>query len=232
MKKWLALALMACAPAGVLGDDHGRFEGNVSVEWLDNDPFLFTFRLLRDFSYRDSKGKEWKVPAGRVIDGKSVPPLFADRIGHPFDGSFRKTAVVYDYATQTMSEPWESTQRMFYEASVAEGVPTTEAKVMYAVLVAQGSRWEVAGSRCYGSCHGDSSPLFWRPVVDESKFEEALLWIRANDPPVSQVEQRIGATLLDRGPHVFPVERCYLFSGSTKVGNRCTKEEAEAARAR
>lgn len=232
MKKWLAMLGIALLPAGVQGDDHGTFEGAVAVEWLDNDPFIFTFRLMRDFTYRDAKGKPWTVPSGKVIDGKSVPPLFMDRIGHPFDGSFRKAAVVYDYATQTMSEQWPATQHMFYEATLAEGVPSSEAKAMYLMLLAQGSRWEVAGSRCYGSCHGDSSPLFWRPVVDEPKIEELLLWVRANDPPVAEVEQRVAGAILDKGPHVFPIERCYLFSGSTKVGTRCTKEEAEAARAR
>ena len=130
MKRWLAMLAAALLPAGVQGEDHGRFEGAVTVEWLDSDPFLFTFRLLRDFTYRDGKGKAWTVPGGKVIDGKSVPPLFMDRIGHPFDGGFRKSAVVYDYATQTMSEPWPATQRMFYEAALAEGVPSAEAKAM------------------------------------------------------------------------------------------------------
>ena len=120
-----------------------------------------------------------------------------------------------------MENPWDEAQRMFLEASVSEGVSGPEAKAMYMLLRAQGSRWEVPGSRCYGSCHGKTEPLLWRPVVDEAMVADLLGWVRRDDPSLINIEQRAERAVLDRGPHVFPVERCLIFSGSTLVGRSC-----------
>lgn len=206
--------------AGTSRTDSGSFDGRVVVEWLD-DPFVPTMRLAEPFEFRQFKGKVWRVPEGHVVKGRGMPPLFRDLIGQPFNGAFRKAAIVYDHATQAMIEPWDEAQRMFLEASVAEGVTRPEAKAMYMLLRAQGSRWEVPGSRCYGSCHGETEPLLWRPVVDEAVVADLLGWVRRNDPSVVNIEQRAETAVLDRGPHVFPVERCLKYSGSTLVGRTC-----------
>lgn len=200
--------------------DHRAFEGRVVVEWLV-DPFVPTMRLAEPFSYQQSKGKVWKVPQGHVIKGRGMPPLFRDLIGQPFYGGFRKASIVYDHATQEMTQPWDEAQRMFYEASMAEGINESEAKAMYMLLRAQGSRWEVPGSRCYGSCHGKTEPLLWRPAVDEVVVSELLGWVRRDNPSLLQIEQLAETAVLDRGPHVFPLQPCLIFSGSTLVGRKC-----------
>ena len=125
-------------------------------------------RTVEDFGFRQTKGKFWKVTRGQVFDGKGMPPLFSYLLGPPYEGSFRKSSMVYESATQRMTEKWDEAQRMFFEAAVAEGVAPRDAKVMYLLLALQGSRWEVPGSRCFGSCHGVSDPLEWRPVIDEA----------------------------------------------------------------
>jgi hypothetical protein len=216
---FLPVALGAFA-ASETGKEVGFFEGRVLVEWLD-DPFVPTMRLVESFEYHEASGRVWKVPAGHVVKGRGMPPLFRDLIGQPFQGGFRKAAIVYDYTTQAMEEPWDEAQLMFLEASMAEGVIQSEAKVMYLLLRAQGSRWEVPGSRCYGSCHGKTEPLLWRPVVDDSAVGELLGWVRRENPSLLDIEQRAETAVLDRGPHVFPVQPCLIFSGSTLVGRRC-----------
>ena len=123
----LGIAVTALAlSAGVLANESadiggGKFDGRVVVEWLD-DPFVPTMRLVEPFGYQQSQGKSWQVPQGYVIKGRGMPPLFRDLIGQPFNGSFRKAAIVYDHATQEMVDPWDDAQRMFLEASVTEGV--------------------------------------------------------------------------------------------------------------
>jgi hypothetical protein len=222
----LILAIAAAAlSTGILAGESvdsgvGSFDGRVVVEWLD-DPFVPTMRLVEPFEYRQSQGKAWKVPEGYVIKGRGMPPLFRDLVGQPFNGGYRKAAIVYDHATEAMKDPWDDAQRMFMEASIAEGVTRPEAKAMYMLLRAQGSRWEVPGSRCYGSCHGETEPLLWRPVVDEDVVADLLGWVRRNDPSLVNIEQRAETAVLDRGPHIFPVERCLIFSGSTLVGRSC-----------
>jgi hypothetical protein len=216
---WVSLAAIAVF-AGAQGAEQGQFEGKVVVEWLD-DPFVSTMRLVEDFAFRQAKGKVWSVPRGQILDGKGMPPLFRDLVGQPFDGGFRKASVIYDAAAQKMTEPWEEAQRMFYEASVAEGVTPQDAKAMYLLLAAQGSRWEIPGSRCFGSCHGKTLPLEWRPVVDEAQVTQLLGWVRANDPQLDEIDQRVQSVIRARGPHIFTQPPCNQFSGSTRIRSSC-----------
>jgi hypothetical protein len=225
MNKLLMIVSVLAFSTGALaaeaeGIDHGSFKGRVVVEWLD-DPFVPTMRLVEPFAYQQAKGRTWEVPGGHVLKGRGMPPLFRDLIGQPFYGGFRKASIVYDHATQEMKQPWDEAQLMFLEASMAEGVNEPEAKAMYMLLRAQGSRWEVPGSRCYGSCHGKTEPLLWRPVVDEAVVSELLGWVRRDNPSLLQIEQLAETAVLERGPHVFPLQPCLIFSGSTLIGRKC-----------
>jgi len=169
MKKRLAclvsaLAITGAPVAGANETEQARFEGRAVVERLD-EGFVPSVRAVEDFGFRQAKGKFWKVTHGQVFDGKDMPPLLFDLVGPPYEGSFRSSAMVYESAAQRRTEKWDEAQRMFFEAAVAEGVAPRDAKVMYLLLAIQGSRWEVPGSRCFGSCHGVSGPLEWRPVM-------------------------------------------------------------------
>ena len=96
---------------------------------------------------------------------------------------------------------------MFLDASAAEGAPQAEAKSMYMLLRAQGSRWEIPDSKCYGHCHGKGKPLLWRPLADEAIVGELVGWVRRNDPSLTEIEQRAQTAILYPGPHVFPHRR-------------------------
>jgi len=220
MKKLLLCLGAMLALPGLGGADPGGFEGKVVVEWVD-DPFISTMRLVEDFGFRQAQGKLWRASRGQVIEGKGMPPLFRDLVGQPFEGGFRKSAVLYDSAVHAMVEPWEQAQRMFFEASMVEGVSATDAKVMYLILAAQGTRWEVTGSRCYGSCHGREVPLEWRPVVNETRVSELMNWVRAVDPDLREIDMRAQSAIRAVGPHIFPQSRCNEFSGSTRIRKSC-----------
>ncbi len=96
------LALVAICSGGQLAAQEAGFSGRIVVEWVDDNQFVAAMRLVEDFSFTQASGKTWPVPAGSVVDGRSMSPLFVRWSGHPFDGGFRKTAVVYDYATKDM----------------------------------------------------------------------------------------------------------------------------------
>jgi hypothetical protein len=225
MNKLLIGVSMLALSAGVLAAESGKieygsFEGTVVVEWLD-DPFVPTMRLVQPFEFQQAKGTVWQVPEGHIVKGRGMPPLLRLLIGQPFYGGFRKASIVYDHATQEMKRPWDEAQLMFLEASMAEGIVPSEAKAMYLLLRAQGSRWEIPASRCYGSCHGKTEPLLWRPVVDEAVVNDLLGWVRRDNPSLLEIEQFAETAVLDRGPHVFPLQPCLVFSGSTLVGRIC-----------
>lgn len=225
MKKQLvcvvsALAVTGMPVTGAHGAEHGVFEGRVVVEQID-EAFVPSIRAVEDFAFRQAKGKLWKVSRGEAFDGKGWPPLLCDLVGSPYEGSFRNSALVYESATQRRTERWDEAQRMFFEASVTEGVAPQDAKVMYLLLAIQGSRWEVPGSRCFGSCHGVSGPLEWRPVVNETRTGELVNWVRGADPDLAEIDRRAQSAIRAKGPHIFTQPPCDMFSGSTRVRQRC-----------
>jgi len=137
MKQLLKLVAATALSVGGFAAGLGEFQGRVIVEWLD-DPFVPTMRLVEPFSFRQPDGKRWTVSGGYVMKGTGFPPLFRDHFGQPFNGGFRKSSIVYDYVAQEMADPWDDAQRMFLDASVAEGVTEAGAKAMYTLLRAQG----------------------------------------------------------------------------------------------
>lgn len=184
--------------------EESRFEGRVVLEWVDETPYIAAMRLVEPFAYHQQDGKIWAVPAGGIVDGRAIPPLFTELMGFPFEGGFRKTAVVYDYAAKAQKQPWQDAQRMFHEGSITEGILPIEAKVMYMLLNASGSRWEVREtSTCFSHCHTGDSELVWRPVIDEEPVIALASWVRQDDPSLEEIEKRTSEVILHPGPHIF-----------------------------
>lgn len=191
-----------------LAADKGRFHGKVILEWVDDSPFIATMRLVEEFSFQQANGKSWVVPAQTNLDGRFAPPLFTRLMGHPFEGGFRKTSIVYDYVVKDMTQPWPEAQRMFYEASVVEGVLPIEAKVIYMLMNAGGVRWAERGaSSCFNSCHTADAELSWHPLADDEQVVTLVSWVRQSDPSLEEIERRVDETLLYRGPHIFAYVR-------------------------
>ena len=226
MKKPLACLVSALAISGASvtaanGAEPGGFEGKIVVERID-EGFVPSMRVVEDFGFRQAMGKFWQVRRGEVLEGKGMPPLLCDLVGSPYEGSFRNAAMVYESATQRRTEKWDEAQRMFFEAAVAEGVALRDAKVMYLLLAIQGSRWEVLGSsRCFGSCHGVSGPLEWRPVINEARTGELVNWVRTADPKLEEIDRHAQSAIRAKGPHIFTQPPCDRFSGSTLVRKSC-----------
>ena len=198
------LICLTCACGIAFAEEEAGFEGRVVLEWVDETPYVAAMRLVEPFAFHQQNGKIWAVPTGSIVDGRAIPPLFAGLMGLPFEGGFRKTAVVYDYAAKAQEQPWQDAQRMFYEGSIVEGVLPTEAKVMYMLLNAAGSRWEVREtSSCFSHCHTGESELVWRPVVDDEPVIALASWVRQEDPSLEDIEKRISDVILHPGPHIF-----------------------------
>ena len=197
-------ALIGTSAAGEDAPVAGSFEGEVSLKALDDDPFVPSFRLIGDLRFRQSDGRVWLTPSNTILDGRSVPTLFVQLFGHPFEGSFPKTSISYEHAVKKKYSSWEESQRMFYEAAVTEGVAPAEARAMYTVLSASGSRWALRGpNSCFSRCHTDAKELEWRPRVDHDKLVALLDWVRAENPALDAVDRRASETIIEKGPHIF-----------------------------
>lgn len=95
------------APAGFYPDtrtDQYRDEGEavVVVEWLVHPGKDRLVRVARPFIFRDMAGRLWRVPAGFISDGASIPRVFWWLIGHPLMGDYRRAALVHDFACEML----------------------------------------------------------------------------------------------------------------------------------
>jgi hypothetical protein len=207
MKRILILVVTAVWSACVMSADsdevsNGSFEGSVIVEWLD-DPYVLKMRMVEELAFHQAGGKSWVVPVNAVVDGRSMPRLFVSLTGRPFNSAFRKTTLVYDYAAKSKQHSWDEAQSMFYEGALTEGVVPVEAKVIYMLLNATGLRWAVRGDRdCYGRCHPRDANLEWSPKVNEEEVLALVSWVRSEDPPLDEIERRVGKVILDDSPHM------------------------------
>ncbi|UCH49253.1 MAG: DUF1353 domain-containing protein [Betaproteobacteria bacterium] len=182
----------------------GRFDGQAELERLDDDPFVPSFRLIGELRFQQVGGPVWVTPSNTILDGRAMPTLFVQLFGHPFEGQFLKTAISYEYAAQKKDRTHQEAQRMFYDAAVTERVAPGEAKVMYTVLSASGSRWAMRGpNSCFRRCHTDAKELEWRPRVDHEKLVALLEWVRRENPTLDAVDQRASEAILEEGPHIF-----------------------------
>jgi hypothetical protein len=96
-------------------------------------------RIHDDFSFFDSRGKEWKVKRGRIVDGKSIPPfLWGWILGTPFVGDMRRGSVVHDVACEDKYNglytdiSWRDIHRYtFYDGGMADGANRHIARLYY-----------------------------------------------------------------------------------------------------
>lgn len=169
-----SLALASCVSTP---ETYGHFEGSIKSEWLSGEQSR-KMRLLQGISYTDPNGKEWDVPAGAEVDGASIPRVLWTVVGSPFVGNYRNASVVHDYYCETQAESWQDTHRMFYHASLANGTPLQQAKIMFVAVFAKGPRWD----------YGFSDPL---AGVTDTEVEELMKWAGENDASLADLEQQV-----------------------------------------
>jgi hypothetical protein len=122
--------------------DLPRFEGEVETQWLRHSGADRDMRLLADFAFIDSRGVVWPGPAGRTVNGASIPAVLWSRIvGTPYVGDYRRATVVHDVACQDKTRPHEEVHYMFYEAMLCDGVAEDQALLMYTAVRLFGPKW-------------------------------------------------------------------------------------------
>jgi hypothetical protein len=146
----LAIALTCFVFASVAHAGEGRFVGELVLK--DIDPNGRNFELEEPFEYIDPSGVEWRADKGLVTDGASIPQVFWSIVGGPYEGPYRRAAIIHDYYCDHKYRSWERTHRVFYDAMITGGVSPTKAKLMYYAVWRFGPRWSVeAILPCSGS---------------------------------------------------------------------------------
>ena len=203
----LRLAIILFVVAGICvpvrAGESPRFIGHVTVEWLD-DPFVPKIKLLADFGFADGSGRIWLARNGHTLDEGALPPVARTVIGSPLAGEFRRAYVVYEYYTHIRTEPWPAVHRMLFNSSRVEGMEEIDAKILYAVAYAAGSRWEIKeSSLCFSSCHKAAAELSWRPAVSDADLRQWADWARRTNPTLDEIDEFLNAAIKRPGPHLF-----------------------------
>jgi hypothetical protein len=120
-----------------------HFTGNLSLR-INED--RYTAVTISDITFTDSRAVEWKVPAGTVVSGSSVPRPFWSIIGPPLSSNYTIAVVLHEYYATKSSQPFEKVNQMFYEAMLTLGVKRETALVMYTAVTQFGPRWKIDGA--------------------------------------------------------------------------------------
>jgi hypothetical protein len=154
----------------------GKFKGELVLKRLDGDGR--TMELAAPFTYIDSRGIEWAVPAGTRVDGASIPRPLWSIIGAPFTGRYVEASVIHDYYCGTQARHWKAVHKVFLEGMLARGVDKLQAQLMYLAVYRFGPRWNFDVDACYcKGCPACANPIVKRvakhkPTYKAQDFQE------------------------------------------------------------
>lgn len=125
-----------------------------------------------------------------VVDGASIPWGLWSIIGSPWTGLYREASVTHDYYCETKTKDWKEIHRMFFDGMMANGVNSTQAKIMYAAVYRFGPRWAFQYKPVCKDCV--AVPYYvdrFTPQFNEIEFEALKKQIMETDPSVEQIEK-------------------------------------------
>jgi len=198
-KSFAVAVLGATALASAVHAQGGQFSGNPIVILNDDGR---TLTLTQPFSYKDFAGVTWKVPAGKRVDGASIPQPFWTFIGGPLEGKYRNASIIHDYYCDEKTRPWRDVHRIFYEGMLTGGVEKTQAKLMYYAVYKFGPRWDIRKIKVPMSSFSGPPVLVEReiaiplpsPEYDADQVQAAIDLIATSDPSLVDLEQLADAT--------------------------------------
>jgi hypothetical protein len=114
------------------------FNGEPEAAWLEQGRRM---RLTKEFAFADASGYIWRVPAGIVVDGASIPKILWSWVGGPFEGRYRNASILHDYFDHKESHPWRRTHALFFSASIAGGEDLIKSLQMLRAIVFFGTSW-------------------------------------------------------------------------------------------
>ena len=136
-----------------------KFIGDVKAQWLKDGRRM---KLLEDFLFIDSSGKQWAAMKGESVDGASIPKILWTSVGPPFVGKYRRATVLHDVECVHRREPHKVVHQMLYEAMLADKTPKPLAKKIYLAVSMFGPRWDEHGNDLKPDSDDDMD--FWQDL--------------------------------------------------------------------
>jgi hypothetical protein len=196
MAQLRAITLVICLLACICGSHAdaqttGTFTGELILKVL---PGGRNMQLVQPFSYMDSRGNVWPVPAGARVDGASIPSVFWSAIGAPFTGKFREASVIHDYYCETRSRHWKAVHRVFLDGMQTSGVDPLQAKLMYLAVYRFGPRWDFDINACFcAACPPCAKPVWrhyksYRSMYKQSDFDDLKKRLTSGNYSLDELE--------------------------------------------
>ena len=198
------LVTVALVQQSVSPGSSGRFLDTLVLKDIDFKQGR-NFELVSSFRYEDPKGVVWVVPQGFVSDGASIPQPLWTFVGGPWDGPYRRPAVIHDYFFRTRRYASAEVHLVFYNAMLTAGVAVPKAKLMYWGVLRFNDEWGPSTSplpscgsklpksaRCIELPDQDvptSSDVRIRVEWDANTLRAAEERINRDDPPVDELER-------------------------------------------
>ena len=167
--------LLCCCGSIANTQTTGRFADELVLRAL---PDGRTMELVQPFTYTDSHGVIWSVPARTQVDGASIPSAFWSILGAPFTGRYREASIIHDYYCATRSRPWKAVHKVFLDGMLARGVDKVQAQLMYLAVYRFGPRWDFDVDACFcKGCPTCANPVLkrfsrYKPTYKASDFQE------------------------------------------------------------
>ena len=202
----VAASLVMSSPVVAALESIAHFVGTVEARWQPDGVHM---DLVQPFGYVDVHGVPWQVPAGAETDGASIPRWLWSIVGSPFTGKYRDAAVIHDYFCDVRTRPWEEVDRMFFEATLTEGLDARTAKVLY-LGVLLGPKWneQAIKNEILAQQHRHNlvppvdpytDPSFLEPPVEVSGsiLQDAVSRVQNGNLALDQIE-RLAASIRSR----------------------------------
>jgi len=198
---FVALALSPFATEAVAQ----KLYGDLVLRPLPDGVHMETINAI---GFWDKKGRQWEVRPGYQTDGASIPRALWSIVGSPYTGKYLPAAIIHDFYCDLRSREWEDVHRVFLEAMLANGVDSTQAKIMYYAVYRFGPRW-VFDKRIAAHCPtglvcklGPPERIVkWTvvPIVDEEEFSRVRDKIVEEKWSFDRIEEESDRALLSSG---------------------------------
>lgn len=99
--------------------------------------------LDQDFAFVDARGIVWDAHKGDIIGGAHIPSVFKPLMGTSYQTPYLGAAVLHDVWCRSEKRTWQSTDEMFREAMVTNGVNRIKAWAMWSAVYVGGPHWVV-----------------------------------------------------------------------------------------
>ena len=183
--------MLLCCSSVAGAQTSGQFGGELVLKVL---PDGRTMELVQPFSYTDSQGVTWPVPARTQVDGASIPSVFWNIIGAPFTGKYREASIIHDYYCTTRSRHWKAVHKVFLDGMLARGVDKVQAQLMYLAVYRFGPRWNFDVDACFcKGCPTCANPIVkriarYKPTYKASDFQELRSKLMAGTSTLDELE--------------------------------------------